>query len=168
MANTYVAIATTTVGSGGASNIEFTSIPQTYTDLCVVISARSTDGSPDQSIQFNSSTSNLSSRYFFNVGGSITNGAAGTSIQLVGVTKSGYTASTFGTTQVYITNYASSNNKSLSAESIAPNNSTTDYFVFMGAGLWSNSAAITSLKLVSGGAAYAQYTTATLYGIKNS
>jgi hypothetical protein len=33
MANTYEAIATVTVGSGGAANIEFTSIPGTYTDL---------------------------------------------------------------------------------------------------------------------------------------
>jgi hypothetical protein len=36
MATTYEAIATvTTVGSGGAANIEFTSIPATYTDLVV-------------------------------------------------------------------------------------------------------------------------------------
>ena len=35
MANTYVAIATVTVGSGGAASIDFTSIPATYTDLVV-------------------------------------------------------------------------------------------------------------------------------------
>jgi len=35
-----VAIQTVTVGSGGAANIEFTSIPQTYTDLVVVLSLR--------------------------------------------------------------------------------------------------------------------------------
>jgi hypothetical protein len=33
MATTYEAIATVEVGSGGAADIEFTSIPQTYTDL---------------------------------------------------------------------------------------------------------------------------------------
>ena len=33
MANTYTLIASLTVGSGGAANIEFTSIPATYTDL---------------------------------------------------------------------------------------------------------------------------------------
>jgi hypothetical protein len=33
MANTYEAIATVEVGSGGASTIDFTSIPSTYTDL---------------------------------------------------------------------------------------------------------------------------------------
>jgi hypothetical protein len=35
MANTYEAIATVEVGSGGTANIEFTSIPATFTDLIV-------------------------------------------------------------------------------------------------------------------------------------
>jgi hypothetical protein len=35
MATTYEAIATVEVGSGGAANIEFTSIPATYTDLVI-------------------------------------------------------------------------------------------------------------------------------------
>ena len=33
MATTYTLISSVTVGSGGAANIEFTSIPSTYTDL---------------------------------------------------------------------------------------------------------------------------------------
>jgi hypothetical protein len=40
MATTYEIIASVTVGSGGAANIEFTSIPATYTDLVVLFSAR--------------------------------------------------------------------------------------------------------------------------------
>ena len=39
---TYKPIATVTVGAGGAASIDFTSIPGTYTDLLVLISARST------------------------------------------------------------------------------------------------------------------------------
>jgi hypothetical protein len=42
MANTYEAIATVEVGSGGAADIEFTSIPGTYTDLVLKLSARGT------------------------------------------------------------------------------------------------------------------------------
>jgi hypothetical protein len=38
MATTYEAIATVEVGSGGAADIEFTSIPATYTDLVVKVS----------------------------------------------------------------------------------------------------------------------------------
>jgi hypothetical protein len=40
MATTYEAIATVEVGSGGAADIEFTSIPGTYTDLLVCLSKR--------------------------------------------------------------------------------------------------------------------------------
>ena len=37
---TMVKLQTVTVGSGGASSIDFTNIPQTYTDLKIVLSAR--------------------------------------------------------------------------------------------------------------------------------
>jgi hypothetical protein len=37
MANTFELIASSTVGSGGAANIDFTSIPATFTDLCLSI-----------------------------------------------------------------------------------------------------------------------------------
>ena len=40
MATTFTKIASVTVGSGGASSIDFTSIPSTYTDLCVKLSTR--------------------------------------------------------------------------------------------------------------------------------
>ena len=38
---TMTPIQTVTVGSGGAANITFSNIPQTYTDLVIKISARS-------------------------------------------------------------------------------------------------------------------------------
>jgi hypothetical protein len=44
MATTYEAIETVEVGSGGAADIEFTSIPGTYTDLVVKVSARNARG----------------------------------------------------------------------------------------------------------------------------
>ena len=53
MAVTYKLIETVTVGSGGAASIEFSSIPQTYTDLKVVYSLRSTNSSVILDIQFN-------------------------------------------------------------------------------------------------------------------
>ena len=44
MANTYTLIASSTAGSGGAAYIEFTSIPNTYTDLLVMLSLRTAGG----------------------------------------------------------------------------------------------------------------------------
>jgi hypothetical protein len=80
---------------------------------------------------------------------------------------SGSTASTFGSTEIYITNYAGSSNKCLSSDSVNENNATTAYSVLT-AWLWSNTSAITSLSITSDGAGnnFAQYSTATLYGIK--
>ena len=66
MANTYTLISSVTVGSGGASSIEFTSIPSTYTDLLLNFSGRSNtnqaSGGFACKIEFNGSSSNLSAR----------------------------------------------------------------------------------------------------------
>ena len=50
-------IATITVGAAGAASINFTNIPQIYTDLKIVMSARTTYNAPTgQYISFNGST----------------------------------------------------------------------------------------------------------------
>lgn len=170
MANTYEAIATVTVGSGGASSIEFTSIPATYTDLTVLISARTDRASTqdDFTLEYNGSTSNGSMRRLYGTGS-----AAGSDSDS-GLQRTGYiaggnaTASTFGNTIIYIPNYASSNYKSSSSDGVSETNATNVNMSLV-ASLWSNTAAITSIKLTPAtSATLQQYSTATLYGIKNS
>ena len=77
MANTYVAIATVTVGSGGAANITFSSIPQTYTDLLLSLSLRgaASQSFNDNLIKFNSSTANYTNRYIYGNGASAFTGS---------------------------------------------------------------------------------------------
>jgi hypothetical protein len=58
---TYTLINSVTVGSGGAANIEFTSIPATYTDLNLLFTARVT-GNYEIYFTLNNSTSNFSVR----------------------------------------------------------------------------------------------------------
>lgn len=169
MANTFIPIATTTVGSGGASSIDFTSIPQTYTDLLVKISARNTSGG-DQGIfvKFNNATANRSLMYLSSDGSS-SSSASGTD-GYAGSISSSATASVFNNTEIYISNYTSSNNKWFASDNVTENNATTSYINII-AGLWSDSSAITSITLYVGSAGtwnFAQYSTATLYGIKNS
>jgi hypothetical protein len=170
MANTYEAIATVTVGSGGAANIEFTSIPATYTDLCLVHSIRTNRAVEIEEgieIQFNGSTANFSSRRLIGTGSSVASQTIVTREAGI-VNAAGSTSSTFGNTQIYIPNYAGSNNKSFSVEGVMENNATASY-VDLSAGLWSNTAAITSIKLTGYSSGnFVQYSTATLYGIKNS
>ena len=169
MAATYEAIATVEVGSGGAANIEFTSIPGTYTDLAIMCSARNTGAEPQMNIEFNGSTSGYSYRRL-NADGSIADSASGSGLSKVPIGRmndSTQTANTFASNFIYIPNYASSNNKSISSEGANENNATAARMT-MWAALWANSAAITSIKLIPEAFNFAQYSTATLYGIKNS
>lgn len=167
MANTYIAIATTTVGSGGAANIEFTSIPGTYTDLLVKLSSRTNRSAVGEFLQinFNNSATNFSGIVLEGSGGGVATGVE--SSPLVGTTSGNTsTSSTFGSLEVYIPNYNSANLKPFSADSVGENNGVEAYMELY-AGLWSQTSAITSLKLVSKfSATFLQYTTATLYGIK--
>jgi len=172
MALTYQAIATVTVGSGGAANIEFTSIPGSYTDLVIFLSTRSANtgnGSDQIFVTLNNSTSNFTGRYVTNNNNSI-NSADNIPRTLAFGNRNGSTANTFGNNFIYIPNYASSNYKSISVDAVTENNSaTTGTFHYLSANLWSNAAAITSIKFeVNDGHNFLQYSTATLYGIKNS
>lgn len=170
MANTYVAIATTTVGAGGASAIDFSSIPSTYTDLQVLISARGTNASYVNfyvGIKFNNSTTNLSSRVLLGSGSSASS-FSDTKIYIP-VSGGNTTSNSFGSGQFYIANYAGANNKSVSAEGVSESNATA-VDMYCTAGLWSNTTAINQITLYDPFSLhnFAQYSTATLYGIKNS
>ena len=171
MATTYEAIATVTVGSGGAANIEFTSIPATYTDIALLCSLRGSISNVTGKITFNSNASNYSYKFLSGNGSSTENesNASTSSIQIYGLyNSSSYTASTFANALVYIPNYAGSNNKSVSIDTVSENNATGAY-ASLGAGLWSDSSAITSIKIdLNSAGTFTQYSTATLYGIKNS
>lgn len=163
-------IASTTVGAGGAADITFSSIPATYTDLCIMFSLRDNLAGVNNNIllTINGSTSGYSERSLYG-DGSATTSASRSNVN-IGLFYSGSanaTSNTFANGSIYIPNYAGSNNKSTSIDVVTENNAITAYAV-LHAALWSNSAAITSIKLASNGATYSQYSTATLYGIKNS
>ena len=169
MANTYVAIATVTVGSGGASTIDFSSIPQTYTDLVLKISARIDNANvwSDIYVRFNGSTTNYSDRVLYGSG----SGAASIYETNTGIdfrtSTTNNTASTFGNIEIYIPNYTSSNKKSASGDGVSENNATSAIAQLV-AGLWDNTSAITSISIFGSGGNFVQYSTATLYGISNS
>ena len=166
---TYIQIGSTiTVGVSGAASMDFTSIPATYTDLKLVASTRTSQTQPndDITLKFNTSAANFTYRILQG------NGAAAASYN--GSTARGgptdgntATASTFGSFEMYIPNYAGSNNKSFSIVTVQENNNATAY-AELGADLWSQTAAITAISLLPAGPLFLQYSTATLYGISKS
>jgi hypothetical protein len=168
MANTFVRIASATVGSGGASSINFTSIPGTYTDLCIKVSARSTRnfGWDALRLRFNGSSTGYSDRVLAGNGSSpfaFTN-AVTNYIFSGDINDAGTTSNTFSVTELYIPNYASSNNKSISTDSAEENNATTAQANLISA-FWTNTSAITSIELTCNAGNFVENSTAVLYGI---
>jgi hypothetical protein len=176
MANTYEAIATVTVGAGGASNIEFTSIPATFTDIKIVVSARTdvADVADDLAVQINSdgTAGRHSWRIIWGNGSSANSGNSTSDSRGHGgwVSAANGTTSTFSSNEIYIPNYAGSTQKSFSTEGAQENN-TSSALISMAANLYNQTTAVTSVKLFSRSypsSKFVQYSTATLYGIKNS
>ena len=163
MAN-MIPISTVTVGSGGAASIDFTNIPQTYTDLVIKLSTRTDRASDVDSIKLevNGSTSSYTWQYLLNNSGTVTSETA----QRFYTTAEQNTTSTFASADIYIPNYAGSNNKSFSIDTTTENNSTTVHQQLL-AQLWSNTSPISSIKLSPQfGVNWKQYSSATLYGIR--
>ena len=173
MANTFELIASSTVGSGGAASIDFTSISGSYTDLVIKASTRADNAATYSSnvLQFNSSTSGYSFKIVYgNSTAAVSLDNSTTGIEWIWSDAANATASTFGNSEIYIPNYASSNYKSVSIDSVSENNLGTTHAALAGlmAGLWSNTAAITSIKLKPSTGSFVQYSTAYLYGVKNA
>ena len=166
MAANYVLLEKITVGAAGASSVTFSGIPQTgYTDLVLKISARGDAGAISRSLglTFNGSSTGYSNRFLQGDGSSASSGN-GTSIYLGECTAATATANTFGNQEVYIPNYTSSSNKSLSVDAVAETNATTQYMSLV-ADLWANSAAITSMTIVIATGNFVQGSTFYLYGV---
>lgn len=167
MAVTHTLIQTISVTAASQASIEFTSIPQTYTDLKIVYSLRNSNSSVVADIQFNGLSTNLSSRLLLGSGSAASSITAGTQLRSYGTDPTDYTASVFGNLEVYIPNYAGSTNKSVSMDYVTENNATAAYCGFT-SGLWNSTAAITQVTLTVSGGNVTQYSSASLYGIKNS
>lgn len=169
-----IAAVTVPVGSGGAFSIDFTSIPSTYTDLCIKVSSRRSDTSEGYlSLRFNgSSGTNYNNRAIRGTGTSVAT-STDSSISFLDfwvINGTGYTANTFASTDIYIPQYAGSLSKSVIAENVTENNSATTYMQ-MTSGWWNQTTAINQITLYASGApngVFSERSTATLYGIKNS
>lgn len=157
-------IQTVTLGSAAAS-IDLNSIPQTFDDLFILLSVRMDFNSTDIQITFNGNTSNYSRRQLFGNGSSAGSGS-GSDRYIGSISSSTMTASTFGSVGVYSPNYRVASAKSYSSDSVAENNATTSVQVIL-AGLWNDTAAITSISFgaLGGGGNLSQYSSVSLYGI---
>ena len=125
MPNTYTKIASNTL-STATSSVTFSSIPSTYTDLLIKISGRSANVSnfDNPRLTINSSTSTFTRKEIYAETGAV--GSESVADRLIGVVPAANaTASTFGSLEIYFPNYAGTNYKSYSVDSVTENNSAT-------------------------------------------
>jgi hypothetical protein len=166
MATTYELI-NKTILTGTQATVTFSSIPNTFTDLLLKISSKSDliHASGGSAIEVKLNGTAYSSALRLESNGST---VASNTFQYINAQPDNFTANTFGNTDIYIPNYLSTTNKSISADSVGENNATLTANSF-NALLYTVTAAITSVSLntisgfnfVSGSSFY-------LYGIKNS
>jgi hypothetical protein len=159
-------IQTTTLGTAAAS-IEFTSIPQTYTDLYVLISGRSNVATLDDGIRirfnFDTNSANYQGRRLYGLGNSTGTDTSYTSI--AAFTGSSRTANTFANTCIYIPNYTSSTRKTFSAEGASENNAVA-VTTGVSASSWAGPDAITTITFYPDtGTTISADSTISLYGI---
>jgi len=166
MPNTFELIASYTA-TGSVSQIDFSSIPSTYTDLCLKISGRTSAGfnADNLLIKFNNSSSGFSGKALRGSGSAVVS----YSPALVGfLPGSSSTGSTFSNNEIYIPNYAGSTYKSFSCDSVTENNGTEAYALLI-AQLWSNTAAINQITIYPDSSGnFVTNSTAYLYGVKNA
>ena len=175
-------ISAQTVDASNPTSVTFSSIPDTYDHLYILLSARLSNAGnqsyyPDFVTSFNNVTSGTEYNYSYIYAGSTTitglvavNQASG----WYGVKSCGEStvADIFAPTECWIPNYSNTDNyKTGVFTCIVSNNSTTDghWYHQWGGFQWANTAAISEIDFIPGsGGTFAQYSTFTLYGINGA
>lgn len=130
--------------NASASSISFTNIPQSgYTDLKIVASTRQTNASIGLKMAINGYSS-FSGRVLEGSGSSASSYSMTTQLLAGYNNSSAYTANTFASTEIYIPNYTSTTNKSVSADTVTETNGTTAYSALF-ADLYTTSSPITTI-----------------------
>ena len=164
----------TQTASGSASTITFNNIPQTFTDLQLVVSFRglTATGNPSEALTMliNADASNNYSNtnlYSNGTGVASIRYSNNGNIYLLQINSATSTSNTFSNGELYIPNYTSSNYKQIISNTIIENNATSvaNAGTMIASGLWRNTSAITSLSLSSSAGNINQYSTFSLYGI---
>jgi hypothetical protein len=172
---TYTLISSNVLASSAAS-VTFSSIPATYTDLVVRVSARGSTAANTVGFVLQMNTDTGANYSYTNVQ------ATGSTAQSINNVNNGYsngiwngyitgasaTADTFGSAELYIPSYTVSQKKPVGSFVLTERNATTGQYITGSAGLWDNTSAITQIVLfpysdnfVSGSSFY-------LYGISNA
>jgi hypothetical protein len=154
--------------TGSANTFFFDNIPQTYTDLVIVGSIRNAvaDFREGVGLAFNSTFSGYSNRRLMGQGTSVSSSFESTYNSIAEANAANSTASIFNNFEIYVPNYKSSTNKSVSSSSVV-SSATADSRLTLIAYLQTVTSPITQVSVFSNtnGTNWVAGSTVSLYGI---
>lgn len=171
-----IPLATTTVGSGGASSVTFSSIPQEYEHLQIRFIARDNRSLSYSyfGLRFNGDTgNNYRNHYLKGTGSVVVSGTDGVGARLTsdGIPGSTVSSNIFGVGIIDILDYKSTN-KNKTVRILVGNDTNGGGDIYFNSGLWfATPAAITSITIIDQSNAegnFSQYSSFALYGIKTA
>jgi len=169
--SSYESIATVTVGSGGSTTVEFTSIPATYKHLqirCLIKAINVNTDTTNLNITINSGTQNVRSHAVRGNGSTvIANSNAGFYYTIFVPSNTGYT-NIFNASVIDILDYADTN-KNKTIRGIGGFDANGSGTISFASCLFNTTTAISSIKFETDGGAFtgwAQYSQFALYGIR--
>ena len=173
--SSYESIATVTVGSGGASSIDFNSIPSSYTHLQVRYIGRESRAVALDAlrINFNGSTASEYRQHLIygdgSTAGAANNGSLTATIEIGDLTGASAGANIFAAGVFDILDYANTN-KNKTIRSLTGQDLNGSGLLVFWSGLWVNTTAINSITLrtAQAGNNFVQYSSFALYGIKGA
>ena len=173
MANPAMTLISSQTLGGTTASVTFSSIPSTYNDLKLLVSARGSTATVNQfiNIAFNGdSATNYSYTLLNGVGTTSASTRVSSSTFDAGVSfdAASATASTFGSAEIYIPNYNATASKPWFDLSMVENNSSSLNVVSANSHLYRGASGISSITLTPNNGNFVQYSTFTLYGIANS
>ena len=161
--NSYESIATTVVGSGGASTITFSSIPSTYKHLQVRAIAQNNVGIDNLQMRFNSDSTSSYSWHALQGNGS-TAGATGSATDTQMLMGRNTNTTSFGAVVCDILDYTDTNKyKTIRSLSGYDNNGSGELWFWSGS--WRKTNAVSTITLFVSNTIN-QYSSFALYGIK--
>ena len=169
MPSTYTPIATATLGSA-TQYVNFTSIPQTYTDLILVQSCNdSGTGTVNTNAQVGNGSYDTASNYSWTwLGGSGTTAASGRNSNNTQMYTGAVSTTSFSVMTLHFMNYANTTTfKTMLARGSAADFSSGQS-VSAWANLWRSTSAINQIRVNPGSQTWAIGSTFTLYGVKSA
>lgn len=175
MAATYELISSTTLATA-TTTVTLSSIPATYDDLILRVSARNNgSGSSNDNVYCkvnNDGGSNYTVSHIYGYTGSsgvnLAGGSGTTTSITIYETDTSTLANTFAQAEIYFWGYTTANSKQFNNFAVAPSNRTGTGIISWYQGRWQSGAVISSLVLNPNAGQFIAGSSFILYGIKNT